>query len=88
MLKQQCMQTNNPRKIRHLEDFGVRVTGRIPCLVKPGEFSEGYLLAKGQRMDHMLELDTGELCYYETDIDSDTQERVCKPVRPVDEQTF
>lgn len=47
------LQTNNPRKISQLEGLGVSVTGRIPCLVKPGKYSSDYLEAKGRRMDHM-----------------------------------
>ena len=47
------MQTNNPRKISQLEGLGVSVTGRIPCLVEPGEYSSDYLEVKGRRMDHM-----------------------------------
>jgi hypothetical protein len=47
------LQTNNPRKINELEGLGVSVTGRIPCLVKPGKYSSDYLEAKGRRMDHM-----------------------------------
>jgi hypothetical protein len=56
------VQTNNPRKIRILEHLGVVVTDRIPCLVRPGEFSEDYLRTKGERMEHMF---TGEWCYWD-----------------------
>lgn len=76
------MQTNNPRKIRLLEELGVVVTGRIPCLVKPGQFSQGYLEAKGRRMDH-LDLD-GDWCYWDHSGEKDP----AHPPRPIDEQTF
>lgn len=75
-------QTNNPRKIRLLEALGVSVTGRIPCLVKPGEFSSSYLEAKGRRMDH-LDLD-GSWCYWDHSGEKDPPH----PPKPVDEQTF
>ena len=49
----ELLQTNNPRKIRLLEELGLNVAGRIPCIVAPGEHSENYLEVKGRRMDHM-----------------------------------
>ena len=39
-------QTNNPRKMRVLEELGVHVTARIPCIVQPQEHSAGYLATK------------------------------------------
>jgi hypothetical protein len=75
-------QTNNPRKIRLLEELGVTVTGRIPCLVKPGEYSKGYLEAKGKRMEHM-DLD-GSFCYW----NHSGEKEPAHPPKPIDEQTF
>ncbi|GFR48666.1 hypothetical protein Agub_g10621 [Astrephomene gubernaculifera] len=46
--------TNNPRKINVLTSLGIRVTGRIPCLVAAGAYNQGYLEAKRDRMAHML----------------------------------
>lgn len=48
------LMTNNPRKVRLLQELGVRVTGRIPCLVQAQEFSARYLQTKGEKMDHIL----------------------------------
>lgn len=48
-------QTNNPRKIRVLEELGVVVRGRIPCLVKAQAHNLGYLATKKSRMSHMIE---------------------------------
>lgn len=56
-----AVQTNNPRKIKHLEDLGVKVVERIPCLVTPGEYSKDYLQVKEERMDHML---NGDFCHW------------------------
>ena len=39
-------QTNNPRKIAVLEELGVVVMERIPCLVQAQEHSLGYLTTK------------------------------------------
>ena len=48
------LMTNNPRKVRLLQELGVRVSGRIPCLVQAQEFSARYLQTKGEKMDHIL----------------------------------
>ncbi len=42
-------QTNNPRKIAVLEELGVVVTERIPCLVQAQQHSLGYLTTKQAR---------------------------------------
>ena len=65
------LMTNNPRKIVEMESLGIKVNGRVPCIVSPSEFNQGYLNAKEQRMSHMLtdrdesdgELD-GSYCYW------------------------
>lgn len=70
--------TNNPRKMNVLTKLGIDVTGRIPCLVTAGEYNQGYLDAKRDRMAHMLTGDTGaggegeatlsgEWCYWDHD---------------------
>lgn len=53
------LMTNNPRKIVQMESLGIKVNGRVPCIVSPTEFNEGYLSAKEARMDHMLSDDGG-----------------------------
>lgn len=49
------LMTNNPRKIRELECGGIKITGRIACVVKANLFNEGYLAAKERRMSHVLD---------------------------------
>ncbi|MCA9626322.1 MAG: GTP cyclohydrolase II [Myxococcales bacterium] len=46
--------TNNPEKVAGLQDLGVDVTNRIPMVVQPNPFSEGYLDVKRRRMAHYL----------------------------------
>ena len=46
--------TNNPRKLAVLGALGVRVSGRVPCVVTPGPLNRGYLDAKQRRMAHLL----------------------------------
>ncbi|POM74069.1 GTP cyclohydrolase II [Phytophthora palmivora] len=52
--------TNNPRKIRLLSQLGITVEGRLPVVIKGGEFSQGYLTAKAKRMAHLLPGAPGE----------------------------
>jgi 3,4-dihydroxy 2-butanone 4-phosphate synthase / GTP cyclohydrolase II len=46
--------SNNPEKARQLEERGVEVTDMVPLVVGVGEFNEGYLDAKRDRMGHEL----------------------------------
>jgi 3,4-dihydroxy 2-butanone 4-phosphate synthase/GTP cyclohydrolase II len=46
--------SNNPEKARQLEERGVEVTELVPLVVGVGEFNEGYLDAKRDRMGHSL----------------------------------
>ena len=46
--------TNNPEKLRQLGDRGITVLGRVPLVVGVGQFNEGYLEAKRDRMGHVL----------------------------------
>eukprot|EP00884_Botryococcus_braunii_P020399 jgi/Botrbrau1/7042/Bobra.0165s0065.1 len=49
------LMTNNPRKLHVLEELGVKVNGRIPCLVKAQAHNLGYLATKKSRMAHFIE---------------------------------
>jgi GTP cyclohydrolase II len=46
--------TNNPAKIRVLEEQGIRVSKRIPLVVKPNRHDRKYLETKRKKMKHML----------------------------------
>jgi 3,4-dihydroxy 2-butanone 4-phosphate synthase/GTP cyclohydrolase II len=48
--------SNNPEKARQLEERGVTVTELVPLVVGVGEFNEGYLDVKRDRMGHSLPL--------------------------------
>jgi GTP cyclohydrolase II len=47
--------SNNPDKIAALEQAGITVVERIPCIVAPHKSSEGYLRTKKQKMGHLLD---------------------------------
>jgi 3,4-dihydroxy 2-butanone 4-phosphate synthase/GTP cyclohydrolase II len=46
--------TNNPKKIRGLEGYGLSVTAQIPIAHLPNPHNEAYLRAKAERMGHTL----------------------------------
>jgi 3,4-dihydroxy 2-butanone 4-phosphate synthase/GTP cyclohydrolase II len=46
--------TNNPDKVRNLEDFGVHVATRVPLTPHPNDHNLAYLLTKRDRMGHDL----------------------------------
>jgi GTP cyclohydrolase II len=46
--------SNNPEKVRQLEDAGVRVTQRVPCQPRISRVSRAYLRTKKSKMGHLL----------------------------------
>ena len=48
--------TNNPRKLNDLQKFGIDVIKRIPLEICPNAMNMNYLLAKRDRLGHMLNL--------------------------------
>jgi 3,4-dihydroxy 2-butanone 4-phosphate synthase / GTP cyclohydrolase II len=46
--------TNNPKKIRGLEGYGLSVAAQIPIEHTPNPHNEAYLRAKAERMGHTL----------------------------------
>jgi 3,4-dihydroxy 2-butanone 4-phosphate synthase/GTP cyclohydrolase II len=46
--------SNNPDKIKALEDNGIEVAARVPHLMRPNQHNIGYLTAKRDRMGHDL----------------------------------
>jgi 3,4-dihydroxy 2-butanone 4-phosphate synthase/GTP cyclohydrolase II len=46
--------TNNPKKIRGMEGYGLSVTDQIPIEHTPNPHNVGYMKAKKERMGHLL----------------------------------
>jgi len=46
--------TNNPKKIRGLEGYGLTVTDQVPIEHLPNPHNEAYLRAKAEKMGHIL----------------------------------
>jgi 3,4-dihydroxy 2-butanone 4-phosphate synthase/GTP cyclohydrolase II len=50
------LMTNNPKKIRGLEGYGLLVSGRVPIETVPKPENVKYLLTKCQKLGHMMDL--------------------------------
>jgi GTP cyclohydrolase II len=46
--------SNNPDKVRQLEKSGIRVVERVPCRPRTSQRSRSYLLAKRDKLGHIL----------------------------------
>jgi len=55
-VKRVRLMTNNPLKVKALQDHGVEVTERVPSLTPPGADNERYLQTKQEQMGHLLQL--------------------------------
>lgn len=47
--------SNNPEKISALEQSGIRVAERVPCIVEPIGTTQKYLRTKRDKLGHLLE---------------------------------
>ncbi len=50
------LMSNNPEKIRALEDMGLGVVERVSLVIPPSAAAKGYLRTKKEKMGHLLEL--------------------------------
>lgn len=49
--------TNNPAKMKDLQDHGVRIVGRIPVIVPPNVHDRAYMETKQAKLGHLLNLE-------------------------------
>jgi GTP cyclohydrolase II len=47
--------SNNPEKVKALEDAGITVAERVPCIASLHESRRGYLETKREKMGHLLD---------------------------------
>jgi GTP cyclohydrolase II len=47
--------SNNPEKVRQLEQAGIRVVQRVPCQPRISKISRAYLQTKKSKMGHLLD---------------------------------
>lgn len=55
--------TNNPLKVAALKGLGVKVSQRIPHIVRASTTAMNYVVTKGQRMGHLLDGPDGDLAF-------------------------
>ena len=55
-LKRVRLMSNNPEKMRTLEEMGLDVVERVPVVIPPTDAASGYLRTKKEKMGHLLEL--------------------------------
>jgi 3,4-dihydroxy 2-butanone 4-phosphate synthase/GTP cyclohydrolase II len=48
--------SNNPKKLRALEDAGLRVVERIPLEIKTEQAAAHYLRTKKEKLGHLLDV--------------------------------
>lgn len=54
------LMTNNPRKIKGLEGYGIKVVERVPIEIKPSQENIEYLKTKAKKMGHLLSISSKE----------------------------
>jgi 3,4-dihydroxy 2-butanone 4-phosphate synthase / GTP cyclohydrolase II len=55
-IRKMRMMTNNPKKIKGIEGYGLEVTGRVPIECEPKPENMRYLLTKCQKLGHMMKI--------------------------------
>ena len=48
------LMTNNPRKIKGLEEVDIKVTERVSIEIEPNKHNENYLKVKADKLGHMI----------------------------------
>lgn len=52
--------TNNPDKVYQLEEFGLKITERLPIIMPVTPFDQKYLRTKQVKMGHLLNIAEGQ----------------------------
>jgi 3,4-dihydroxy 2-butanone 4-phosphate synthase/GTP cyclohydrolase II len=47
--------TNNPKKIKGLEEFNIKITERVPIVIKCNKYNKKYLSTKKSKLGHMID---------------------------------
>jgi 3,4-dihydroxy 2-butanone 4-phosphate synthase/GTP cyclohydrolase II len=57
-VKKMRMLSNNPKKLRALEGYGLELTERVPIEMEANDQNRRYLEVKREKMGHLLKMDT------------------------------
>ena len=49
------LMSNNPDKVKALEEAGIEVAERVPCIAAAHESRRGYLETKREKMGHLFD---------------------------------
>lgn len=49
-----ALMTNNPNKLKELQDLGIQITERIPLIVGVNKHNQDYLSVKSNKMSHLI----------------------------------
>lgn len=49
--------SNNPRKMKALEEYGIKLVERLPIICPPDRYNAKYLEAKRERLGHLLSIE-------------------------------
>jgi 3,4-dihydroxy 2-butanone 4-phosphate synthase/GTP cyclohydrolase II len=55
-VKKMRLMTNNPKKIKGLEGYGLHIVERVPIEISPNEANKKYLKTKKEKLGHLLEV--------------------------------
>lgn len=59
-IKQMRLLTNNPRKIKGLEGYGIEVVERVPIQMKSNKDNDAYLRTKQAKLGHIMRFEQAE----------------------------
>ncbi|GAB4436185.1 MAG: bifunctional 3,4-dihydroxy-2-butanone-4-phosphate synthase/GTP cyclohydrolase II [bacterium] len=54
-IRKMRLMTNNPKKLKGLEGYHLKIVERIPIVVEPTDYSRNYLKTKKEKLGHLLE---------------------------------
>ena len=53
-IKKLDLMTNNPKKIKALEDMGIKVNQRVPIFSDANKYNERYIATKKSKLGHLI----------------------------------
>lgn len=73
------LMTNNPKKLNSLNNYGIKVTERIPLVIPPNPYNEFYLRTKAEKSGHLINFARGMRFFEQIDrpvVDGMTREQI------------